>query len=146
MTLREWVSLSPKALLSREPKGQRAREVLGVSLPPLVSRTLLTGPHYSCHLHLPFWILKTPETSKCEESVQFGHSVVSDSLQPHGLVNYKLVLTSKLPTTEGQRHLPSASTEIEPHAPIAVDLQHPPREFRVEGGTMCSRESGGTGL
>lgn len=26
MTLGEWVGLSPKALLSREPKGQRARE------------------------------------------------------------------------------------------------------------------------
>ena len=28
-----------------------------------------------------------------------------------------------LPVTEQQRHLPSASTEIEPHAAIAVDLQ-----------------------
>jgi len=28
----------------------------------------------------------------------------------------------------------------------AVDLQHPLREFRVEWGTLCSRESGGTGL
>ena len=27
--------------------------------------------------------------------------------------------------TEQQRHLPSASTEIEPHATIAADLQHP---------------------
>ena len=29
------------------------------------------------------------------------------------------------------RCLPSASTEIEPHAAIAVDLQQPLREFRV---------------
>ena len=28
----------------------------------------------------------------------------------------------------------------------AVDLQHPLREFRVEWGTLCSRESDGTGL
>ena len=28
----------------------------------------------------------------------------------------------------------------------AVDLQYPLREFRVEWGTLCSRESGGTGL
>ena len=48
--------------------------------------------------------------------------------------------------TEQQRHFPSASTEIEPHVAIAVDLQQALREFRVEGGTLCSRESGGTGL
>ena len=40
--------------------------------------------------------------------------------------------------TEQQRHLPSASTEIEPQAAIAVDLQQPLREFIVEGGTLCS--------
>ena len=33
---------------------------------------------------------------------------------------------------EQQKHLPSASTEIEPHAAIAIDLQQPLREFRVE--------------
>ena len=38
------------------------------------------------------------------------------------------------------------STEIEPRAAIAVDLQQPLTEFRVEWGTLCSRESGGTGL
>ena len=54
-------------------------------------------------------------------------------------------LPRALPTTE-QRHLPSASTESEPCAAIAVDLQQPLREFRVEGGTLCSRESGETGL
>ena len=48
--------------------------------------------------------------------------------------------------TEHQRHLPSACMEIEPHAAIVVDLQQPLREFRVQGGTLCSRESGGTGL
>ena len=60
--------------------------------------------------------------------------------------NYKLALTRTLPMTEQQRHLPSASTEIEPYAAIAFDLQQPLREFRVQGGTLCSRESGGTGL
>ena len=39
-----------------------------------------------------------------------------------------------------------ASTETEPHAAIAVDLQQPLREFRPAGGALCSRESGGTGL
>ena len=34
--------------------------------------------------------------------------------------------------TEQQRHLPSASIEIEPHAAIAVDLQQSLRESRVE--------------
>ena len=34
--------------------------------------------------------------------------------------------------TEQQRRLLSASTEIEPHAAIAGDLQHPLREFRVD--------------
>ena len=40
--------------------------------------------------------------------------------------------TRALPMTEKQRHLPPASTEFEPHAAIAVDLQQPLREFRVE--------------
>lgn len=48
--------------------------------------------------------------------------------------------------TEQQRRVPSACAETEPHAAVADDLQQPPREFRVEGGTLCSRESGGTGL
>ena len=55
-------------------------------------------------------------------------------------------LPRALPTTEQQRCLPSASMEIEPHAAIAVDLQQPLKEFRVEWDTLCSRESGGTGL
>ena len=41
-------------------------------------------------------------------------------------------LPKALPMTEQQRHLPPASREIEPHAAIAVDLQQPLREFRVE--------------
>ena len=55
-------------------------------------------------------------------------------------------LPRALPMTEQQRHLPPASTEIEPHAALAVDLQQPLREFRVEWGTLCSMESGGIGL
>ena len=54
-------------------------------------------------------------------------------------------LPRALPATE-QGHLPSASVEIEPCAALAVDLQRPPEG--VQGGvrTVCSRESGGTGL
>ena len=48
--------------------------------------------------------------------------------------------------TKQQRPLSSASMGNEPHAAIAVDLQQAPREFLVEGGTLYSRESGGTGL
>ena len=48
--------------------------------------------------------------------------------------------------TKQQRHLPPASTETEPHAAAAADLHQPLGEFRVEGGTLCSRESGGTSL
>ena len=55
-------------------------------------------------------------------------------------------LPRALRTTGQQRCFPSASLELEPHAAIAVDPQQPLREFRVEGGTLCSRESGGTGL
>ena len=58
--------------------------------------------------------------------------------------NWRLPTAS--PRSEQQRHLPSASMETEPHAAIAVDLQQPQREFRVERGTLCSRESSGTGL
>ena len=36
--------------------------------------------------------------------------------------------------------------DIEPHVTIAIDLQQPLRELRVEWGTLYSRESGGTGL
>ena len=39
-------------------------------------------------------------------------------------------LPRALPTTEQQRHLPAASTETEPHAAIAVDLQQPLRDVR----------------
>ena len=55
-------------------------------------------------------------------------------------------LPRELPTTEQQRHLSSASMEIELQASIAVDLQQSLREFSVEWGTLYSRESGGTGL
>ena len=41
-------------------------------------------------------------------------------------------LPRALPTTEQQRYLPSASRETELRAAIAVDLQQPLREFRVE--------------
>ena len=41
-------------------------------------------------------------------------------------------LPNALPMTEQQRHLPSASMEIEPHPAIAVALQQPLREVRVE--------------
>ena len=41
-------------------------------------------------------------------------------------------LPGALPKTEQQRHLPPASRETEPHAALAVDLQQPLREFRVE--------------
>lgn len=51
-----------------------------------------------------------------------------------------------LPTTKQQRHLPSASMEIKQDTAIAGELQQPLREFRVGWGTLCSRESGGTGL
>ena len=47
-------------------------------------------------------------------------------------VNYKLTLPRALPKTEQQRHLPYASTEIEPSTATAVDLQHLLRELRVE--------------
>ena len=55
-------------------------------------------------------------------------------------------LPRTLLTTEQQTRLPSASTETEPHAAVAIDLQHTRREFRVKWSTLCSRESGGTGL
>ena len=55
-------------------------------------------------------------------------------------------LPRTLPTTEKQTRLPSASTETEPHAAIAADLLQPLSEFRVGGGCLCSRDSGGTGL
>ena len=44
---------------------------------------------------------------------------------------------------QGVCHLPLRS---EPHAAIAVDFQQPVWEFRVEWGTLCSRESDETGL
>ena len=55
-------------------------------------------------------------------------------------------LPRALPTTEQQRLSPSASTETEPRAAVAADLQQPPREFRVEWGSLCSREIGETGI
>ena len=71
-------------------------------------------------------------------------SAVFNSVTPLSATNWHLA--KALSSSEKQRHLPSASMEIEPHAATSVDLQQPLREFRVEGGTLCSRESGGTGL
>ena len=51
-----------------------------------------------------------------------------------------------LSVTEQQGHFPSASVETEPCAAVAVDLQHPLGEFRMEWGTLCFRKSSGTGL
>ena len=41
-------------------------------------------------------------------------------------------LPRTLPMTEQQRHLPSVSMEIEPHAAVAGELQQPLREFTME--------------
>ena len=53
-----------------------------------------------------------------------------------------------LPRTEQyQGHLPSASAETEPCAAAAADCQHALRGIQGgEWGTLCSRETGGTGL
>ena len=56
------------------------------------------------------------------------------------------LLPRALPKTEQKRRLSSASTEIEPHTAIAVDLQHLLRELREEWGTLCSREIDVIGL
>lgn len=55
------MGLSPKALLSREVKGQGAREVLEGPQPPPTHapEPFSQAPTTHCHLHLPFWILKT---------------------------------------------------------------------------------------
>ena len=55
-------------------------------------------------------------------------------------------LPRALPRTEHQGHLPSDPMETDPHVAIAVDLQHPLRDLRVERGALCSRKSDGTGL
>ena len=65
---------------------------------------------------------------------------------PRNLSTTKWHLPKALPMTEQQRHLPSASADIEPHAAAAVDLQQPLRKFRVEWSALGSRESGVTGL
>ena len=41
-------------------------------------------------------------------------------------------LPRALPVTEQRRYLSSASSEIEPHAAIAIDLQQSLRAFKVE--------------
>ena len=81
-----------------------------------------------------------------------GYSWLRDETQVSCIIGSKNVSTTNchlpraLPMTKQQRHLPSASTEIEPHAAIAVDFQQSLGEFRVEWGTLGSRESDGTGL
>ena len=49
-----------------------------------------------------------------------------------------------LPTTEQQRHLPSASTGD--WAPCCYSCWPSTSPEGVQGGTLCSRDSGGTGL
>ena len=70
---------------------------------------------------------------------------------PHTFMTLSLSTTNwhlprAVPRSEQQRHLPSASTELGPHAAAAVDLPQSLREFGAESGALCSRESGGTGL
>ena len=90
-----------------------------------------------------------------------GHTGEIFKNNEHLLVSYKLALACQLqigtclsttnwhlpralPVAEQQGHLPSAETE--PCAAAAGDLQQPGREIRAEGGTLCSRESGGTDI
>ena len=78
---------------------------------------------------------------------QNGHEMppkVWLDLEPQGAVSTaNRHLPRALPMTEEQKPLPSACMEIEPHAATAADLQQPLREFRVERGSLCSRESAG---
>ena len=62
---------------------------------------------------------------------------IQETRSPERVTDRKVSTTNwhlprALPISEQQRHFPSASMEIEPHAAAAVDLQQPPREFRVD--------------
>ena len=72
-----------------------------------------------------------PQLSGPFDVMTQGHTVCCDSsCLEMSTTNWHL--PRALPMTEQQRHLPSASMEIEPHAAIAVDLKQSQREFRVE--------------
>ena len=61
-------------------------------------------------------------------------------------VNYILALTKTIAKDWTTKAFAICLYEIGPHAAIAIGLQQSLREFRMEWGTLCSRESGGTGL
>ena len=67
----------------------------------------------------------------------FGHLMrKTDSLEKTLMLGkicqLQIALTKSIASDLTTKHLPSASLETEPHAAIAVDLQQPLREFRVE--------------
>ena len=49
-------------------------------------------------------------------------------------------------TGRQQEHLPPASVEIKPCAAVAAGFTPLRVEFSAESATLCSRETGGTGL
>ena len=94
------------------------------------SSDIYTKVEFQNHMEVLFLIFWGP-------SIQFSQKLHQSTFL---LSTTNWHLPRALPTTEQQRHLPSASMETEPHAAIAVAFNNP-REFREEGGTLCSRES-----
>ena len=80
-----------------------------------------------------------------------GHNWVTFTWDPQAFplkvfVNNTLVLIKTIANDWTRKTFAICLMYSEPHVTIAVDLQQLLREFRVEWGTLCSRESGGTGL
>ena len=77
--------------------------------------------HWVAYQQKPSSELGTSLSNKAGKKWSLNAPKVWFDLWPQGgHVNYKLAFTK---STEQQRHLPSASTESEPHDPIAVALQ-----------------------
>ena len=149
-TLCNAIDLAPEAHLSRDSPGKNT----GVGFHALLQGIFLTQGLNTCLLHLLHWqegflfvclfvfTTKPPGKPKiCFSSVQFSHSVVSDSLRPHELQHTRPPCPSSIPRT----HVPRIGDAIEPSHPLSSPYPPAPNPSQHQGlfqwVKMCLRNS-----
>ena len=130
------IDLAPEAHLSRDSPGKNT----GVGFHALLQGIFLTQGLNTCLLHLLHWqegflfvclfTTKPPGKPKiCFSSVQFSHSVMSDSLRPHGSQHTRPPCPSSIPRT----HVPRIGDAIPPSHPLSSPYPPAPNPSQHQG-------------